>query len=449
MKTDFEAQFFQFLKLNCGISKGAKILIACSGGPDSVVLLHLLSKANLEIELAHCNFKLRGYDADADEKFVKSLAKKFSIPFHSMHFETEKFAKSKGISIQMAARNLRYKYFSSLIAKHKFNAVAVGTHQSDQTETMLLNLTKGCGIKGIHGIYANRNKIIRPLLFASKNQILTYCKEGNISFREDASNLKTNYERNFIRHEVIPKLKKLNPEIDATFSENARKFSDYESIVNQFIEEVKSQVFEKTDYGFHLNFASYIGHSAFSTILWELLSPYGFDQSQIEKIASQSLKSRNKSLHASEWALTKESEKTYLLHKQNKSQVICETLQIPGKLNIGVLIFESKIMSEAPSDFSNNHHVFFADYDKIKNPLNLKTWEKGSKIKVLGMKGSKNVSDVLNEAKKNKLQKDEILVLESNGEILWIPGMKRSNLALVSEKSSKILKISCSKNASN
>src|ERR1017187_10418267 len=216
-----------------------KILVAVSGGIDSVVLCELFHQATIKFGIAHCNFKLRDKESDGDEIFVKALAKKYDVPFYSKSFDTALYSKENGISIQMAARDLRYSWFEEIRIKEKYQYIAVAHHQNDVVETVLMNLIKGTGIAGLHGILPKKDKIIRPLLFATREEIEAFAKENKLKFREDSSNQSDKYLRNKIRHQIIPVMKEINPSLESTFADNINRFKLAEALLNKRIDQIR------------------------------------------------------------------------------------------------------------------------------------------------------------------------------------------------------------------
>ena len=214
--------------------KTDKLLIAFSGGVDSVVLTDLLYKSGYNIELAHCNFQLRGHEANDDTNFCKNFANSIPIPIHVSYFDTKAYAVEHKLSIQMAARELRYTWFNELIEKNNYSAIITAHHANDAIETLFVNLIRGTGIKGLQGIPAKQNKVVRPLLFATKEDIKLYASKNKLAYREDSSNQEIKYKRNFIRHQIIPKLKELNPALEETFTTSIHFFKQSSEIVKQF-----------------------------------------------------------------------------------------------------------------------------------------------------------------------------------------------------------------------
>ena len=246
-------QFKQFVNQNGLFGRGERLLAAVSGGADSVVMLHLLAQCRLKVAVAHCNFQLRGADADGDEEFVRQLAAKYQMPFFSIRFNTLAYADEHRLSVEMAARELRYNWFAQLAAEHHFHRILTAHHLNDNIETMLLNLTRGTGINGLTGIAAINGNIARPLLFATRSQIEEYARLNNLTFRTDSTNLSDDYQRNIIRHRVVPVLKELNPAFEERMSKNFRHIRQAADIYNWFAQLATEHHYDRILTAHHLN----------------------------------------------------------------------------------------------------------------------------------------------------------------------------------------------------
>ncbi len=228
--------FQKYITINNLCLKNDKLLLGVSGGIDSIVMMHLFRMSEYKMALAHCNFQLRGEESDNDEAFVQALADNYHLPIHTVRFNTQEIAAKEGISIQMAARDLRYEWFNELRQKHSYDYIAIAHNKNDLIETFLINLTRGTGIKGLTGIKEKSGPIIRPLLFASRKMIDDFCHENNFEYREDSSNKTTKYSRNLIRHEIIPAFETINPSFIDTMTENISKLKETEKIYSQTIQ---------------------------------------------------------------------------------------------------------------------------------------------------------------------------------------------------------------------
>ncbi len=238
-------RFTDFLKEHRLCIRGERILLAVSGGIDSVVMAHLFKEAGYDCSMAHCNFQLRGEDSNLDETFVRSLAAYLEIPFFVKHFDVDAEMRDKGISMQMAARDLRYKWFEQLLEEQSLDRLATAHNKNDAIETFFLNLSRGSGIRGLKGIPPRRGRIIRPLLFASREQIESYQKSQNIEYREDASNLETKYQRNKIRHDVLPVMEQINPGFMEIMEGNITRIGEVFEIYEAAIQKVRMELFEE------------------------------------------------------------------------------------------------------------------------------------------------------------------------------------------------------------
>ncbi len=272
-------QVHNFIISNNIIDLEDKILVAVSGGVDSIVLANILKQLNYNFDIAHCNFNLRGEESDKDHKFVEELAKKYKVKAYFKKFDTSKYANTNKISIQMAARELRYQWLESLLLKYKYNKIATAHHHNDNIETILFNLIKGTGIKGLRGILSASGYIVRPLLFVSKKEIQDYAKSNNLLWREDSSNKKDDYHRNLIRNKLIPIMKSINPNLENTFNRNIERFAGFETFVEKHLRSLKVQkkndilVLQKSDLYDII-------------ILEQVLSLYGFSYTQCKDIIS-------------------------------------------------------------------------------------------------------------------------------------------------------------------
>ncbi len=274
----------QYILKNGLFTKTDKLLLAFSGGVDSVVLAMLLKDGGYNFELAHCNFKLRGKESDTDEKFCIDFAKKNKLKIHTKQFDTKTFVKSSGTSVQMAARELRYKWFMELAKKNKYNFILTAHHANDNVETLLINLIRGTGINGLKGIPHKQNLIARPLLFATKESILAYAKKNKLKYRDDSSNDEVKYKRNYLRHEIIPGLKKLNPALESTFENNIRLFKQSAKVVKQFVNIKWKELVVEEKNSLKISLKKLIAEESAELLLFEWLSPKGFNTSQVEQL---------------------------------------------------------------------------------------------------------------------------------------------------------------------
>jgi len=395
------------------------VLVGLSGGADSVALLSVLCKLGYTCIAAHCNFHLRGDESQRDETFCKELALHFQIPFHKADFETSKYAKEKHISIEMAARELRYEWFEKLRQEVDAQAIAVAHHQDDNVETLLMNLCRGTGIRGLAGIRPKNNFVVRPLLSITRNDILHWLDMHNLSHVTDSTNLSDIYTRNFIRHKVVPLLEEVNPSVSNNISRTANLLSGVESLYLYAIEEIHKKVFVKDDY---ISITALMAYPAPEVVLYEILKPYGFNRFVVADVFSVLNKESGKSFYSSTHHLVKDRQ--YLQLTPIEADIQQRYVLSPDETIFDGAIKLSFQKREIAPDFSveKNKNIAFLDYDKLTFPLVLRTWEKGDRFVPFGMKGQKKISDYFSDNKYSLIDKKKAWLLCSGDDIIWIVG---------------------------
>lgn len=387
---------------------GQKVLVALSGGADSVALLSVLSALGYRCIAAHCNFHLRGEESDRDEAFVKDLCKLLSITLHTKHFNTTDYASSQGISIEMAARELRYQWFEELRKEVDACAIAVAHHRDDSVETILLNLIRGTGIDGLRGIRAKNESVIRPLLEESRESILDYLQHIGRPFVTDSTNLQNDYTRNKIRLEVIPMLQTINPSVLESISASASYLDEVAEVYHQERQEAMKRVMSQQEGMDCIYIHSLQQEAAPMSLLHEILSPLGFNSSQVTDIY-QSLEGHSgRKFVSSDYEVLRDRD--YLMIRKKE-----EDLQMP------TLTYE--LVDITPSfNIPRYKRMACLDASKVKTPLEVRLWEKGDKFVPLGMKGKKLVSDYLTDRKFSLFQKERQYVACCEGQIAWLVG---------------------------
>jgi tRNA(Ile)-lysidine synthase len=424
-----------------------KVLIAVSGGLDSVVLLELCCRLKDEIPffkdlnlcIAHCNFGLRASESDAEEQFVETLAKHYHLPFFCKRFDTESYAKQEKISIQMAARDLRYQWFESIRTQESCTCIAVAHHQNDATETVLINLIKGTGIAGLHGISNKQGFVIRPLIFSTREEIQHYAKDRNIEYREDSSNSSVKYLRNKIRHEIIPVLKQLNPGLDKTFRENSKKVKDVELIFNHLLEEKKKELFIYKDQDIFIPKNKIKEFPAQETFLYALLKPFLFPAAVIKDLIANLDGPPGKQYFAPGHRLLKDREFLMLSSLNNLTNatftIESEQLSHIGFINIDFKKFNAKMLNT----LQTNADTALMDADKLRFPLSLRRWQAGDTFYPLGMQQRKKISDFLIDKKMPLSEKEKTWVLLSGTDIVWLVGQRIDNRYKVNPATENVL----------
>lgn len=416
-----QKEFKRFISSHIFISPGTKILLANSGGLDSMVLFDLLLKAEISFSVAHCNFGLRGKESDGDSKFVKEQCKKHKIEFFSKKFNTAAVATFKGISIQMAARELRYEWFEKVRHEHHFDYVATAHHKSDVAETLLINLLRGSGIAGLHGIAAVNGTLVRPLLCATRNEIEQYAKLHTIAYREDSSNAQDDYLRNKLRHLVIPQLKKINPQMEQTFFETSQKIAAAELIFNESIEAKGKALVQKKGKQILLSITQLKKLKPLSIYLYEFFKKYNFSASTCSEIeAALGKKSGNQFFSPTHRLLI---DRQTILISEIETQTIQEKYSIDVDEKeihkpIHLRIKKSKITKNFILQKQKNKAQI--DASKLHFPLELRRWRVGDSFQPIGMKGKKKLSDFFIDSKVSIFEKEKIWLLCSGKDIVWI-----------------------------
>tara|TARA_R110002050_G_scaffold200492_1_gene335353 strand:- start:11305 stop:12627 length:1323 start_codon:yes stop_codon:yes gene_type:complete len=418
-----------------------RVLVGVSGGADSVVLAYLLHSFGFQIALAHCHFNLRGKDADADQEFTKNLALQFNVPFYTIKFETETYAKTRKISIQMAARNLRYFWFEKICKENNFSQIAVGTHLTDNIETFLLNSTRGTGLSGLRGIKPINGRIIRPLLGFTKEEIYSYSKSKNLDWREDLSNQSIKYHRNKIRHTVLPILKELNPNLEDTFQRNFKRLLRVDAYVQEKLDETWNDWVTHTEKGFSLPIDKLRSDKFTDVILTYKLQPFGFNPSQVHDLITGLSSQPGVTISSTDYKIYVDRTEVFVQPKR--------FFTIPNEYSITEFLGE--ITQPIPLKFEDHHrkdvsfskakNIAYFDFDTLTYPLTLRVWKEGDRIHPFGMKGSKKVSDLLIDAKIPLPEKENIWVLESNQKICWVIGIRSSEQFKVTDQTKRIFQV--------
>ena len=431
--------FLKYIEENNLVRKGDRILAAVSGGIDSMVMVDLLLKTGLLSGIAHCNFRLRGKESGMDERMVRNYAARNSIPFHSIRFKTKDFAIEQGISIEMAARELRYDWFRKIMNEEGYSSVAVAHNLNDNIETLLLNLVRGTGIAGLTGMKPETDNIIRPLLFATRKSIEEYSKKNKISFREDSTNADTNITRNKIRHKVIPVLREINPSVDSTLNETAERLRGIYGILTEEMMRIRNSIFRAEDDIVRVNISQLKPYLPNRTFLFELFRPFGLTGSltgdllkivkgrtggQIFTGTHRILKNRNEMLISRQSA---DEDRTF----------VAASLE---ELKICPLIEEVRTISSAKRvSVSDDPAMAYLDHMKISFPVIIRKWQSGDFFYPFGMNRNKKLSDFFIDSKFSRLEKENAFIMETGGDIVWIIGRRIDNRFRITDSTQKVL----------
>ncbi|UPT68088.1 MAG: tRNA lysidine(34) synthetase TilS [Sphingobacteriales bacterium JAD_PAG50586_3] len=424
-------------------SAGNHLLAAVSGGIDSMVLLHILQNTGHKLSVAHCNFKLRGDEADADEAFVRAYCKKNNLPLHAESFNTKDIAKQSGESIQMAARRLRYDWFNALLLAHEYAFVATAHNANDVAETFFVNLSRGTGLSGLTGIKPKMGNVVRPLLFATRADIEAYAKANKIKWRDDSSNQSVKYRRNLIRHKVIPIFENINPSFNQSIIKTIARLEQSNAVLKQFMDAALEEVISEKDGKIYISIKHIKKLKPLSLYLFELLHPYGFNAEQVEDIEQCLSHQSGQRFIAEEYELLHDRDFLIICPKKERDEreytIEIDTKQVttPVKLAFSVKTYTAKINLKQPAN------VAILDFDKLTFPLTLRRWRVGDKFQPFGMSKGKLLSDFFKDSKLSKDEKDDLWILESNGKIAWIVGHRADNRFRVDDKTKLVVTITC------
>ena len=431
--------FSKYIDKELAFIKDKKLLVAISGGLDSVVLAHLCAQLQLNISLVHCNFNLRGNESDEDESFVLQLAEDLELEVFVESFETETYAQEHKISIQMAARELRYVWFEELASQLHYDYILTAHHADDNLETFLINLSRGTGLDGLVGIPEKNGKLVRPLLPFSREEIQIFAGKNQIKWREDSSNASTKYLRNKLRHDVIPKLKAVNPQFLQNFSKTQQHLRESKQFLDSISEEIVGKVVDRVDGDVrYFNIEKIKSFNHFKTVLYQLFKDCGFNQwNDIEELLDAQT---GKHVLSKTHRLLKNRE--YLVLSNLPEDGRKATLKIfegdeSIETSLGTLTLEDvNAMGQSISQ------IVYVDKDLLKFPLTVRHWEKGDYFYPFGMQGKKKLSKFFKDEKYSALEKEKALVLCSKDNIVWVLNKRLDNRFKVTQDTQNILKIS-------
>ncbi len=440
--TDLLTRFRQFIETEQLFHPSHRLLVAVSGGVDSVVLAHLCKAAGYNLVLAHCNFQLRGSESHRDEEFTVQFAAGLGVVLEVKRFDTSNYADSRKLSIQEAARTLRYTWFNELLQDKELDRVLTAHHADDNAETMLMNLFKGSGIAGLRGILPLHGKLARPLLFASRAEVEDYAVEQRLTHVEDSSNLSDKYSRNFVRLNLVPLIEKIMPGAAVNLRADVSRYREVEMLYREAVDRKLSKLLVKKGSELHMPVEKLKLSAPLRTLLFEIFSPYGFNPSQLEGIQKlmdagtgrfmlspthRLLKNRNWFILS---ALATDHASIYVIEEGTTE------IRFPG----GRLILE---LTDHDAGFvpPADPTLAYLDTSLLQYPLLLRRWKEGDYFYPLGMQKKKKVARYLIDKKLNLLQKESVFVLESAGRILWLVGQRIDDRAKIGHSTRRMLKI--------
>ncbi len=437
-----EQELSIFITENNLCTKKDRILLAVSGGIDSMVLMHLFHQLGFQIGVGHCNFQMRGKASDEDADFVARKAAEYHFPFHSTSFDTKAYAKQNGVGIQEAARHLRYTWFSKVMEENGYNLLAVAHHQDDQIETIFLNMARGTGIFGLQGMQPKKHHIIRPLLFASKEEIRRYAKLHEIPSREDASNNESLYRRNYFRHKLIPKIEERVPSFKKRMSENILIWQKSARLLSGLLNE-ELELRKKTEADYITVDTDKIEESLCDLVIFEWLRPYGFNYTQVTQML-EAIKSGHSGrlFYSNKNRVTTDRKKLVLSTKtpDENRELLIEKEEKVVHLENGQLEFV--LMNQRIDNLIGDTSIAYLDAQKISFPLKIRKWQVGDFFQPLGMEGQRQkLKKFFSNRKFNAFQKENQWLLLTNEDICWVIGQQIDERYKVDEHSRYLLKI--------
>lgn len=400
------------------------IVLAVSGGIDSVVMVDLFHRANLPFFMAHCNFGLRGAESEEDEAWVRKLAQQYGVEIYVKRLATRAYAQAHQLSIQMAARELRYRWLEELCETHHLSKIATAHHANDVVETLLFNLTKGTGLAGLHGILPRQGRLIRPLLFATKESILAYAQMHNLAWREDSSNAQDDYARNLIRHQVVPVLKSINPQLEATTHVTVARISQIEAFVTEQLASLQEAITRQQDGIIYLAIQAFQKKPWAPAILWEMLKPFGFNFLQIASLWESSHTS-GKMVESAMYRIYVDRGTWMLSQRQQPARPFTYTIeQARTYINLPACSLQMRTLPRQQYCLLADKQVATLDLAKLQFPLTIRSWQPGDFFYPLGMQKRKKLSDFLIDCKVPVLTKEKVMVLVSGHDIVWVIGYR-------------------------
>ena len=439
--------FREYIKSAGLFNTSDRILLAVSGGVDSVVMVRLFKEAGFNFAIAHVNFGLRNKESDEDEAFVKNLGEQANVPVFIRHFDTKQYAASQKVSIQMAAHDLRYAWFDEILSEHNYNYVATAHHLDDQAETFFINVLRGTGISGMHGILPRQGKIIRPLMFTTREKIMSYANTHKLKWREDRSNKSRKYLRNKLRLDVLSELYKINPFFSHKLNESIMHLRDVEAIYNNHIAGVTADLVQHKPEGVLISIDWIYEYEPHDTYLFELLKPYDFSYPVVKEIVHSLDTFSGKVFYSPTHRLLRDRENFIIqpLSDINAGSFPDETFLVPRieshiEYPVCLCMHETDNISELPMGKSS---IACLDADKLQFPLKLRKWEKGDWFIPLGLKGKKKLSDFFINQKLSLADKEKTWLLLSGNDIVWVIGKRIDNRFRITPQTKNAYVVSC------
>ncbi len=422
-------------------AEGRQVLLAVSGGRDSVVLCDLVARTGQPFAIAHCNFHLRGDESNRDEAFVRQLAAGYGVRCFVAQFDTEAVARERGLSVEAAARQLRYGFFEQLRCSEGFDVVATAHHRDDSTETFFINLLRGTGIGGLHGIRPRNGNVVRPLLPFSRDEINAYVAERHLSFVDDHTNSEPIYLRNKIRLQLMPLLRELMPSVDAVMERNIAHLADAEQLFDQRVEELRKALLHTDGEGTtYVDIASLQRVAPLRTVLFELLRPYGFSEAVVAEVLLALNGQPGAQWLSADWRLIKDRRRLLLYPRKAARVAAVDDIKGEGLWHLGGADFQLHMLAEPPASLRLPPGKACFDAAAIKFPLHLRHWREGDRFRPFGMNGSRLLSNYFIDNKFSLQQKEDVwLLCDVDDTILWIVGHRASTIAPITAHTRQVI----------
>ncbi|PVH26106.1 tRNA lysidine(34) synthetase TilS [Sphingobacterium corticibacter] len=414
-----------------------RLLLGVSGGKDSMLMAFLLWKLGYQIAIAHCNFQLRDAESDLDEQLVRQFAEERGIPFYHISFETQRYAEEQQLSIQMSARALRYQWFEELRTAHDFAAIAVAHHQQDHIETVFINLARGTGLRGLRGIAPKRDRIIRPILWMSHEEIVQTVAQYHVPYRDDQSNFSNKYTRNKVRLDILPQFRALQPQFDQVMLENIERFTDSYNLLQRLTDTIRQQLFIAAVNRTEIDKNSLLTYVKDIPLLYELFRPYHFEKNILADLANTDLSHIGSRFESDSHVIVVDRTQVFLYDKNLVPLETYELQQDDTKVHIAARTLSLSISIDTSLNLARN--VAKVDFANLVFPLTVRSWSQGDRFMPLGMNASKKISDFFIQKKIPLLEKDQIpLLVNGNGEIIWVVGYQLDNRYRIKENTKKV-----------